>query len=218
MKLKHKLSLIAVTCCTFLTTSCIPGKQTSLFSNMKKEADTLIVFSPYLEIIAFDYRTKTPDSILADENKEIITRVTNQLLSSRYKLKHIEMPALDSQKLSDFFFRADNAPGANNSTRQQTFFPELKEIDNNQLAMFITFHAEYNSVTTAITGSTSYGASSVRITPSARPRSDLRLIIFNMQTNEIIFYNRYDTRSYSANSPADVERMTRKILRDIYYK
>ncbi len=185
---------------------------------MKKVADTLIVICPYLEITAYDFREKTLDSELAEKNKEIIARVTNQVLSSEYAIKQIEMPELDRDKLLDLYYDLDNSSGKNTATKQQTFFPSLKEIDNNHLAMFIVFHAEYNSVTTAVSGNTMYGNSSVRITPSARPRSDLGLIVFNLQTDEIIFYNRYDTRNYSASSPADMERMTRKILRDIYYK
>ncbi len=198
--------------------SCFPTRQTSEFRQIKREADTLIVINPHLEITAYDFRERTPDSELAEKNREIITMATNQVLSSRYNLKQIEMPELDRDKLLTLFYDLDNSSGTNMTTKKQTFFPELKKIDNNKLAMFIVFHAEYNSVTTAVSGNTMFGTSSVRITPSARPHSDLRLIVFNLQTDELIFYKRYDTRNYSARSPADMERMTRKILRDIYYK
>jgi hypothetical protein len=211
------LYLIGLIWGLFLMISCFPTRQTSEFRQMKREADTLIVISPYLEITAYNFREKTPDSVLAQKNKEIITRVTNQLLSSRYALKQIEMPELDREKLLTLLHEADST-SVTNTTSYQAFFPALKEIDNNQLAMFIVFHAEYNSVTTAVSGNTMFGNSSVRVTPSARPRSDLRLIVFNVQTDEIVFYNKYNTRSYSASSAADMERMTRKILKDIYYK
>ena len=198
--------------------SCFPTRQTTEFRQMKRMADTLFVITPHLEITAFDFREKTPDSLLAEKNREIITNVTNQVLSLRYALKQLEMPELDRDKLLALFYDIDNSSGANRTIKRQTFFPSLRELDNSKLAMFITFHAEYNSVTTAVSGNTMFGTSSVRVTPSARPRSDLRLIVFNMETDEIIFYNRYNTRNYSASSPADMERMTRKILRDIYYK
>ena len=214
--MKQKFLIIGLICGLFLMISCSPTRQASLFRQMKKEADTLIVISPYLEIIAYDYREKIPDSVLAENNKELITSVTNQLLSSRYVLKHIEMPELDREKLLALFFAADNSPGANKTSRQQTFFSDLKGTENAQLAIFITYHAEYNSATMAVGANAMTNTWS--ITPSARPRSDLRLIAFNLQTDEIIFYNRYSSRSYSANSPVDMEKMTRKILRDIYYK
>jgi len=198
--------------------SCFPTRQSAEFRQMKREADTLIVITPYLEITAFDFRERTPDSLLTESNREIITNSTNQLLSSRYALKQIEMPELDKVKLLALFNDLDNSSGTNNTAKKQTFFPELKKLDNTQLAMFIIFHAEYNSVSTAVSDNTMFGTSSVKITPSARPRSDLRLIVFNLKTDEIIFYNRYYTRNYSASSHADMERMTRKLLRSIYYK
>ena len=216
-KIRRQL-VIGLTCGLFLMISCFPTRQSTEFRQMKRMADTLVVIAPYLEITAYDFREKTPDSLLAEKNREIITNVTNQVLSSRYALKKSEMPELDRDKLLALFYDADNSSGANRTIRRQTFFPSLREIDKSKLAMFITFHAEYNSVTTAVSGNTMFGTSSVRITPSARPRSDLRLIVFNLQTDEIVYYNRYDTRNYSASSPADMERMTRKILRDIYYK
>jgi hypothetical protein len=219
MRQKQKLLIIGFICgLFFLMISCFPTKQTSEFRQLKREVDTLIVISPYLEITAFDFREKTPDSLLAKRNKELITTVTNQLLSSRYALKHIEMPELDRDKLLALFYDLDNSSVTNTINKKQPFFPALKEIDNNQLAMIITFHAEYNSVTTALSSRSNFGTHTAVITPSARPRSDLRLIVFNLHTDEIIFYNRYDTRNYSASSPADMEKMTRKILRDIYYK
>lgn len=196
--------------------SCFPTKQTSEFRQLKREADTLIVISPYLEITAYDFREKTLDSLLAEKNREIITSATKQVLSSRYALKHIEMPELNRDELLALFYDADKSSGANTMIKRQTLFPALKEIDNNQLAMFIIFHAEYNTVTTAVRANTMTNAWS--FTPSARPRSDLRLIVFDIQTDEIVFYNRYNTRNYSASSPADMERMTRKLLKDIYYK
>ena len=214
--MNQKLLIIGLIFVLFLITSCLSTKQTAIFRQMKKETDTLIVISPYLEIIAFDFREKTPDSVLADLNKELITRVTNQLLSSRYVLKHIEMPALDKDKLLELFNKADNPSVEDIMPQKQTFFADLKGTENPQLALFITYHAEYNSVTTAVR--TNSMSNTWGFVPSARPHSDLRLIVFNMQTDEIVFYNFYDTRNYGANSPADMERMTRKILKDIYYK
>lgn len=214
--MKQNSLIIGLLCGLFLMTSCFPTRQSSEFRQMKREADTLVVISPHLEITAYDFRVRTADSELAEKNREIITVSTNKVLSSRYALKHIEMPELDKGKLLALFNELENLSGASTLIIPQTFFPSLKEIENNQLAMIIVFHAEYNSINTAIGANTM--ANTWSYTPAARPRSDLRLIVFNMQTDEIIFYNRYKTRNYSANSPDDMERMTRKILKDIYYK
>lgn len=216
MKQKSRLSIVALICGLSLMVSCLPSRKASLFREMKNAADTLVVIGPYLEIMAYDFREKTPDSVLAEKNKELITRITNQILSSRYVLKHIEMPELDRDKLLALYYDADNSSGANKTIRQQTFFPELKGAADNQLAIFITYHAEYNSITTAV--ATSPFSNSWSITPSARSRSDFRLIVFNIQTDEIIFYNRYNTRNINPNSTPDMERMIRKLIRDIYYK
>jgi hypothetical protein len=214
--MRQKPLTIGLICGLFLMISCLPTRQSTVFREMKRDADTLIVISPYLEITAFDFREKTFDSELTEKNQEIIARATNQLLSSKYALKHIEMPEINRDRLMALFYDLDKASNLEN--KQQTFFPTLNNINSNQLAIFLVFHAEYNSVTKAISGNSMMGTSYVRITPAARPHSDLRLVVFNLQTHEIVFYNKYDTRNYSASSPADMERMTRKILRDLYYK
>ncbi len=218
MKTKRKLILIALMYGLFIMISCMPGGQTALFRQMKKEADTLIVISPYLEILADDFREKSIDHDLQELNRQLITKVTSDVLSSRYVLKHIELPEIDENKLFSFYDSLDNSTESNAAAIQQPLFSELKEIDKSKLAMFITYHAEYNSVAAPVSSQSNFGTSTLTVNPSARPRSDLRLIVINLQTDEVVFYNRHNTRNYSPNIPNDIEQITRRLLKDIYYK
>ncbi len=138
---RKKLMIVWI-CSLFLMISCYPTRQTTEFRQMKRMADTLVVITPYLEITAYDFREKTPDSLLVRKNKEIITNVTNQVLSSRYVLKQSDMPELDRYKLLALFYDIDNSSDANRKIRQQTFFPSMKNLDNSKLAIFITLHAD----------------------------------------------------------------------------
>lgn len=216
MKKNPTLFLIALISGLFIMISCVPVGQTALFRHMKKEADTLIVISPFLEIMANDFRVKTSDTILVERNIDLITSVTSKVLSSKYVLKHIEMPELDMKKIMLIYSELDKSSIENNTTRQQTFFPALKDLDNNQLAIFITLHAEHNTETTAMTYNPV--TKTHNYNPAASPKSDLRLFVFNLQTDEIIYYDRFFSRSFSANSPANMETMTKKLLKSLYYK
>ena len=55
-------------------------------------------------------------------------------------------------------------------------------------------------------------------TPSAKPRSELLLIVFNTRTDEIVYRDLYTSKGLSPAVPNDVEMMARKILKPLYYK
>lgn len=162
--------------------SCLPTRQTAEFRQMKKAADPIVVISPYLEVSAFDFREKTPDSALTEWNRALITSVTNQVLSPKCALKHIEMSDLYRDNFLAMYYDFDHLSGANKSIKRHTFFHALGAVEHNEIALFISFHAEYNSATTAITGNAMIGASPVRPTSAAKLRSDIGLMVFNLQT------------------------------------
>jgi len=216
MKPNRKLVIIGLICGLFMMVSCSPTKQTAEFRQMRRAADTLIVIAPFLEINVCDFWNKKPDSLLLEKNREIITNTTNQMLSSRYVLKHVEMAEFNTDKSLALGYNTVNSSGADKAINQRRFYPELGENNHIKMAVFISFYGEYYTNTTTGWQNPMLGTTTIRGKPPVKPIGDLRLIVFNLQTDEIIFSKRVYTRNNSACSPVRMEGMVRKILRDIY--
>ena len=75
-----------------LILGCASAKQSTGFRQMKREADTLVVINPYVEINAFNFHEELPDQVLDEKDRGIITRTTREILAGRYALKDLDLP------------------------------------------------------------------------------------------------------------------------------
>jgi|GEM_PF-4922825 len=192
------------------------GKQSAAFKNLKKESATLVIFSPVTDVYGEDKSGKSFDKDMSVRDKEIIASVARDLLDSRYTIEYVELQGVDTVKLNEFRTLADEAKGGISGLKQ-SFLPEIKT-GGSRLGILITYNAHYEIGKQVIGGNSVGGVSTMTITPSARPYSDMRLIAFNLETGEIIHHGKLISRIYTPASPADVESITRKVLKDVYYK
>ena len=200
-----------------LLSSCNSAKYSTEFKKQKKFVKELTIYEPIVTIIAENNQIKYADSTIANGAKKVIDDLTYQVLSDKYKLNKSQTKKNHNIKaLNDFYEQIDNNSNTLESvSSNQIFLGENKE---SRYSLLITLQGKFNPKYSPHTSlQQGYSPQSIIIIPKARPDSDLRVMIIDNKINEIVFYDKLNTSSYDPRVKKDIERITKTILKKIYY-
>ncbi len=204
----------------FSLVSCGTGKFATSYKLEKKSTDSLIILQPLVQIDMVDeMNNKEKDNKLIENNKKLISDITYGLLDSKY--------ILFDQGIADYntdliFNLCDHLENSENTLSGHyildlDFSNEFKT--GPKYALLIVYKGMFNpnfepdyNIKAGMTTNT------LIINSSTKPYSDLRLLIINRENNEVVFYSSNKTTNSDPRVQAEIEQMTKLILKPIYYK
>lgn len=201
--------------------ACAPAKYAEGFKQTKKEIDTLSILPLFAHIIANNYQIEHIASTLIRANQQHIDSLTFNLLSKKYTLEKVELPAKELNVFSEVFSQLEESPKTLSKISSKPLFDVQHLTAKNRYVLLMVYFAQINpdypphyKLNSAMVSNT------IVITPNnpTRAFSDLRLLIIDTEKEQIVFYDRIESSKFDARVPGEVEQMTRKILRKVYYK
>jgi len=220
VKINSQQTILLIIILIVTLTSFIPAKYTKDFKKQKKQISSLTLISPIVTIISNNGIERYVDTVSTKANQILIKDFTNELLSHKYKIENVKTPKINILLLNKILSKLEDSP---NELTKNSYKPIQKEIDlrfKNRYALLIIYNGTFNpdfpphyKLNSAISGT-------IVITPNitTKAESDLRVLILDTDTKEIVFYDRIFSSQYDPRIPYETEQMTKKILKKIYYK
>jgi hypothetical protein len=199
----------------------IPEKYSGDFKKEKKEIDTLTIFNAIVYIVSDNNRSEFVDIALSQINQKLLDSVTYNLLSKKYKLEKAFITSIDIKIYNDLFVKLDTSSKSLNKISSKPLFINQKIACKSKYALLLVYQGQYHpdfpphyKLNKAMLSST------IVIKPNnpTAANSDLRLLIIDTETEEIVFYDRLHTSRFDARVDTEIIQMTRNILRNVYYK
>ncbi|MCD4696054.1 MAG: hypothetical protein K8S16_07410 [Bacteroidales bacterium] len=203
-----------------IVSSCDSAKYALNFKKDKKAVDTLTIISPAINIVAKSNDYEFIDSTLNAKNKELIEYITTQVLDSKYFLETQHKSTFNFNDLNKVFNQLDSSTENIIDISAKSLINNLVIEKTNRYALLIIYYGEFNPDFPPHYKLGSALGGTIVITPNTKTKgeSDLRLLIIDTNMDKIVFYDRIISSFYDAREPYDIEQMTRKILKRIYYK
>jgi hypothetical protein len=205
----------------FILSAFIPAKYAADFKKEKKGIDTLTVFSSIVQVVSDDNITRYIDSTLSDKNQMLLDSITYALLSKKYTLEKVSLSSVDIGNYADLFEQLENSPESLDKISARPLLNNQHLKCKSRYALLLIYNASYHpdfpphyKLNSVLVYST------IVITPGnpTASDSDLRLLIIDTQTENIVFYDRINASKYDARVIYDLDQMARIILKKIYYK
>ena len=205
-------------------------KYYSNFKRVKKEVDTLVLLTPYVEVEFSKGQSFSKDFELSEVLAQQIFDNSHSLLDKKYTLARLASPldSMSENELSDIFSILDSSSKLTELPTPPFIQNRIKSCTNRYL-LFIAFNGYYNADFPPyyrVSGQGSVGiggGSATSVSIVIHPytiffNSDMRVIIFDNQDDKIVFYNKKYSKDTDPRLPKSVEKMTLDILKSVYYK
>ena len=202
-----------------LSSSCNSAKYSTNFKKQKKFVEELTIYEPIVTIIAENNQISYVDSSIANGAKKVISDLTYQILSDKYKLNNPKNKnEYNIVALNDFYEQIDDNSNTLESISSEQILIRKNNNKGSRYSLLITLQGKFNPKYSPHSSlQQGYSPQSVIFFPKARPDSDLRIMIIDNEINKIVFYDKLNTSSYDPRLKKDVERITKTILKKVYY-
>jgi len=222
MKITKNLKLIALMLASTIlfTTNCVStAKLSTEFKSQKKHVDTLCLLEPAVKIISKRGTIQSIDSQLTKVNKELLEKITSDLLDSKYIIEKSEFSINDFSILDEMYQNLENSPKLINKVSINSFL-EANVVDKkSRYILLLTYIGGINpDFAPNYNIKAGIASNSVIINPGTKPFSDIRLVIIDRIRKEVVYYDSFYSSNYDPRLPENVEQMTKTILKSIYYK
>ncbi len=89
----------------------------------------------------------------------------------------------------------------------------------NRYALLLIFYSNYNpDYQSHYNAKMGLATTKILVDKKTKPFSDLRLIVMDTLNKEIVFYDNISSSNFDPRLEVEIETMTKKILKKIYYK
>ncbi len=201
--------------------SCSSAKSTAAFTPLKKQSNSLVVFSPYVEMVAKNDGGDFYLNDLMEGNAGVIIEEINAVLDSRYDLVILERPPVSRDSLFRLLDLLDQSPKSLPDISIFPVLPTIQLLSGQNLAMFIAYHADFPA-SSGVTGYSFWigiGPMAVNLSPNnMKPRMRFSLIVVNTETGEVVCYDKISSAKYDPRIAKDTRSMTKLIIKSLYYK
>ncbi|NPD45383.1 hypothetical protein [Lentimicrobium sp. S6] len=205
---------------TLFLMSFTPIKYDKIFKKDKQKVDTLIMIMPYVQVFAHDNEEVFMDIELSILNENLIDSVSKDILDRKYVFKNITLKP-DALGLSDLFEKLEASPKYLNNISAQNIFMKQEIIWESKYAIMIFlegYHLAAYPPHYFRNAQLKSNTIMIPINNSTESEIDLRLIMINTESNEIVYYDKVNSSQYDPRLPNEIENMVRQILKKIYYK
>ena len=222
-KLKYRFTLVIglLTLLTFTLTQCSTGKYYSDFKSKKKNIKRLAVMNPYIFVKSIKGQKESEDNELIYKLEKLISEKTISILSNKYILSDISNTSetISDKDLQSLFSELDNSENHVFQIKIPPFLQkEFKNVKERYCVkvFFQGFYNGYFKPDEILKQELQLNV--ICINPRHLFRSEIRLVVFDMLENNIVFYEKKGSNDIDPRLPMLITQMTSSILRPLYYK
>lgn len=219
--MKSLISKATITLLLFsiLLASCSTAKYSVSFKKQKKHLDTLSIAKPFVEIYAITRSKKYLDTTLTSSNIKTIEKTTLNLLDSKYNLKKTILKNSDTQELKQLLEKLESSPKQLVNISVKKAISYFKDDFDSRFVLLLIYNGSINpNYGTNHNLKEGMATGLIVVNPSAKPHSDLRLLIIDKEKEKVVYYDKFRSGNYDPRLPSQVEQMTKTILKSVYYK
>ncbi len=141
------------------------------------------------------------------------------MLKSKYKIEKCELPFIDTSIFRETFQRLEASTNSLSNISANTILNHFGNEIKNRYALLLVFYSNYNpDYQTHYNAKMGLASSRIILDKNTKPYSDLRLLIMDTLNKEIVYYDKISSNNYDPRLADEIEVMTKKILKKIYYK
>ncbi len=215
---KTLTAIIAIIIIATILSGCSSAKYSTEFKSQKKNIDTLTIIKPIVTIDARNNKVKFLDTGLTNSVQQTIEELTIEVLSSKYVLKEEKISHIDTTMLNKFYDQIENSPKMISGISSDYILKQIAPNIQSRFALMITYDGKINpNYEPHHNHMTGIASGSIIIAAHTKPYSDLRLMIFDTEICEIVFFDRINSSNYDPRVKSEIERITKTILKKIYY-
>ncbi len=178
--------------------------------------------NPIVQVAAAsDIRAKSIEPDLTQTNARLIDSITNKLLSKKYTILKAQSPNNDIETITELFQQLDNSSNLLVNVSSKSIFDKQNTNCKSRYVLLLTFSGQFDPNFPPhykLYNALLYNR--IVITPdnSISSYSELRLIVIDTETEQIVYYDRLKTSKYDSRIESEVIQMTKDVLKNIYYK
>ncbi|MBP6455933.1 MAG: hypothetical protein KA275_04310, partial [Chitinophagaceae bacterium] len=140
-------------------------------------------------------------------------------LKSKYKIEKCDLPLIDTSIYRESFQHLDDAPNMLSNISASSILNHFGSEIKNRYALLLIFYSNYNpDYQSHYNAKMGLATTKILVDKKTKPFSDLRLIVMDTLNKEIVFYDNISSSNFDPRLEVEIETMTKKILKKIYYK
>lgn len=204
---------------TLILMGFIPAKYSSSFKKEKSKIENLTIYSPVVHITANNNKTEYKDSTLSKLNQEFLDSLTNNLLSKKYNLNNSLLSEFNINLFTELFKEVERSPKLLNDISAKEIFQKLNLKSESKYALMLVYNGQINpDYPPHYNIYSGLASNSVIVNPNTTPYSDMRILIFDTENENVVFYDMVSSSNFDPRVSSEVEQLAKKILKKIYYK
>jgi len=219
-RMRGTLVLIAIgSFLTLLCASCNSAKYAVGYKQAKKSQDSYLLLKPIVTILTTDGTDVKVDSSFSRSRARIIQQTITDLLSKKFRVAHSEAQEMKMASLDSICLQIDKNDPKILRGMMITPVPLSDRDRSEKFGLLITMDAYINSnfgphqnITNGI------GSNTLVLNPRTNPMVALRVLVVDLTSNEVVFYDKQSTRNYDPRVESELQEFTRSALKKIYYK
>ena len=196
---------------------CSSAKYSAGFKSEKKQIDALTIFSPLVNVTFKKDQLTYIDTAFSTSIQQQMEEITLEVLSSKFNVEQVSLSSVNQKALFDLFHKLDNSPKTLDAISSGSLF-EINPGCNSRYAVLLTFHSEINANFGPHQNvSTGMATNSIIIAPHTKPHSELRLMVLDMNNDEIVFCDMIKSSNFDPRIESEIKHKTKTILKKVYY-
>lgn len=206
---------------SILLLSFVPAKYAADFRKDKKKIESLAIISPVVLVVANDNMAKQTNQWLSILNQHLFDSITCSLLSKKYNLEKVSLPDVDIHYFTEVFAQLERSPKILDEISIGQLFSKENLGCKSRYALLLVYFGQYHPDFAPHFKRNSFMLNEAIVITPGNPTqaiSDLSLMIIDTESAAVVFYDRAGPSANDARLPAEMEQITRNILRKIYYK
>ncbi len=179
--------------------------------------DALTIILPFVQVFAHDKHDAFLDIELSILNQNLLDSLSKNILDRKYAFKDISLKP-NATGVAELFEKLDAGPKYLDDISSEKIFMKQEMLWESKYALMILFEGHYLATypphyfrNAALKGNT------IMIV-NKESKIDLRLLMINTESMEVVFYDRVKSSQYDPRLPNEIVIMVKKILKKIYYK
>lgn len=202
-----------------LLCSCNSGKYATSYKIEKSDVDSIVLIHPFVQIETIDRNGNHQDLTLTQEHKRLIYSTANELLDSKYSITPQDTLAIDMDYVNEIFEKLDESKKLISGIYLSKGDNSTQSIVGSKYALIVFYQGVYNpNFQPDHNVKAGLATNMLIVNPSSKPASTMRVLMINRNTHEVVFYAKKTTREADPRIVSEIEKLTRSILKPIYYK
>jgi hypothetical protein len=189
------------------------------FKINKKNVDSFTIITPIANVLKNDGEKITTSISLSDKNKSIIETVSKRMLKAKYHITEALSEKWNSSTLTEIYKAIDSSGKSLQNISYLDLLDKIYPSVTTRYIIFLHYESSFNpNFETNYNTKRSLFANTIILNKSTFITTSYKLLIFDTKDKIVVYYNTINTKNYDPRLESDVEEITKKILKPIYYR